>query len=72
MTDSSQEGVANGEETDSALAPEQAEEEKIEKEEIPIAEQLGEVTDSIAFSTVDDLLQFKKVRLRTINNFETL
>lgn len=61
MADSSQEGVANGEETDPALAPEQAEEEKIEKEEIPIAEQLGEVTDSIAFSTVDDLLQFKKI-----------
>ena len=65
---SSQEGVANGEETDSALAPEQAEE-KIEIEVIPIAEQLGEVTDSIAFSTIDDLLQFKKVKLRAINNF---
>ena len=31
------------------------------EKEVPWAEQLGLVTDSVAFSTIDDLLQFKKV-----------
>lgn len=60
MTDVTQVNSAKDEAESPAPALEEGVTE-IEKE-APIAEQLGLVTDSVAFSTIDDLLQFKKVK----------
>ena len=66
MTDISEGGSVKEEEAEStAPAPDLAEAVTAVEKEVPIAEQLGAVTDSVAFSIIDDLLQFNKVKFMT-------
>ena len=51
-----------------AESPRAAPEQVVTETEASWAEQLGLVTDSVAFSIIDDLLQFKKVRY--ISNYQ--
>lgn len=65
MTDISEGGSVREEAESTAPPPDHAEAVTAVEKEVSIAEQLGAVTDSVAFSIIDDLLQFKKVKFMT-------